>query len=186
MDDEKPKTKALQQTEEEYVPGIQPREGHGYYSFTLMEITALEEYVKDLDMTRACAVAGYSKPSQAAERLKRSEKIRLELEKIHDVWRKNMLMNTKHASAKHIELMQKFEKDYDTLPGLTSKGESTIKGQLASTLGKMSSDYMKAAGSFDSDDGTDSQIVINIDMGDGDVEVDDSGKKAKVTSRKSE
>jgi len=64
------------------------------------------------------------------------------------------------------------------------KGEATIKGQLAGTLGKMSDSYLRASGNYDSDDGGGSQVVINVDMGDAEVEVDRSGKKARVSRKK--
>lgn len=181
----------------EIAPGYEPGlteatdmvEMPDFNSFTLMELKALQEYAKDLDLTRACAAAGYKAPSQQAYRLKQKPAIWAEMAEIHRVWRTNMLeMTAEHASAKHINLMKKFEKDYDSLPGLTEKGETSVKGQLAGTLGKMSSDYLRSCGHFDKDSGgQEAQMVINIDLGDGgngSVEVDKGGKRAKVSKRR--
>lgn len=124
------------------------------------EMMALQEYSKDLDLTRACAAAGYKRPSQAAERMLQHPKIRNELEAIYNIWRTNFEMTAEHASAKHINLMKKFEKDYD------ETGDAKFKGTLSGTLSKMSDSYLRASGHFNrNDETTDKQIVINIDLG---------------------
>lgn len=153
-------------------------------SFTLMELVALQEYAKDLDLTRACSAAGYAHPSSAAARMKKRDHIKAELAAIHDVWRTNFEMTAEHASARHIKLMNKFEKDYDRLPKHTERGESTIAGQLAGTLGKMSESYLKASGKFERDETESGQIVMNIYMDDSGVEVEKGGKKARVSRGK--
>jgi len=177
---------------DEYEPGLTER-GYGsnevdlpdFNSFTVMELTALEEYAKDRDMERACAAAGYRRPRDQADRMLRNPKFRDEIRMVHEIWRRNRLAKNAEAGfATHMRLMEKFEKDYDELPGRTEKGETTIKGQLAGTLGKMSDSYLRASGNYDSDDGGGSQVVINVDMGDAEVEVDRSGKKARVSRKK--
>jgi hypothetical protein len=159
--------------------------GYTLNSFKLAEIRALEEYAKDLDMVRACAAAGYKAPRKAAFDLMQRKHILEEIREIHAIWKLNLRMSAKHSSAKHIELMQKFERDYDELDSTVQKGTSNIKGQLAGTLGRMSDSMLKATGHFDDKSGGSAAgIVINIDLGDGTVEVDKDGKRAVVKRTK--
>lgn len=170
----------------DYEPGLSrksdydPLSHDDFNSFTLMELEALKEYAKDLDMTRACNAAGYVNGSAQAARMLAKDKFRAELKIIHDIWRTNLAMTAEHASARHIKLMNKFEKEYDNLPSMTSKGDSTIKGQLVGTLGKMSADYLKAAGQMDGASGQDAQVVINIHSPDVEVEVTKKKRKPKT------
>jgi len=48
----------------------------------------------------------------------------------------------------------------------------------------MSDSFLRSTGNFDEQGSGDGQVVINIDMGDGEVEVDNTGKKAKVKQDK--
>ena len=166
-----------------YEPGLETFE-----PFNPMEMHTLQEYALDLNMVRACKEAGYNNPSQAAMRMKKKPKIRAEMMVIHKVWQTNLRMTAEHASAKHIQMMQKFEEDYDALSSTTDGKTRNIKGDLAKTLGKMSDSYLKATGQFtDKDVDTGQQITINIDLGDGGhIEVDNTGKKARISKKGTE
>lgn len=145
--------------------------------FTLMQLKALEEYAKDLDMVRACREAGYKNPKRQAHMFGKNDKIKAEMQVIHDVWRSSLRMTSKHAAARHISLMDKFESDYDRFDETVS-----IKGQLASTLGKMSDSYLRATGTYGERESSGGGVVVNIDLSAGEVEVDSTGKKARVKS----
>lgn len=182
---------------EEYEPGnidMAKEEGIDAYDLpmerglTMQHYTVLQEYAKDLDLTRACSVAGYSHPQVAASRLKKKPHLRAEMRKVEEVYGKNIIeMTAERGSARFLKLMDKFERDYDDLPKVTEKGESTIAGQLAGALARMGSDYLKATGHFSEQTTEADNISITINMhGEGDVEVDKDGNKAKITSKKDE
>jgi len=156
-----------------------------FEGFTLMELRALEEYAQDLDMVRACAAAGYKNAHNASKQLQAKEKIRAEMQRIHEIWRNKMLETTAdNAASWHLGMMKQFWNDYQELPKLTEKGQQSAAGQLAGTLARMSDSFLRSTGNFDEQGSGDGQVVINIDMGDGEVEVDDTGKKAKVKQDK--
>ena len=124
-----------------------------------MQMKFLEEYAKDLDAHRAAAAAGYERPADAQHTLCSNPAIRKEIESLHDVYRRNLKMTAEHASARHIEIMDKLEGDYD-------KSDLGTKSKFAGSLVKASESYLRAAGHFtQGGGGTESQVVINIDLG---------------------
>jgi hypothetical protein len=170
-----------QVVEEEYLPGMSVTD-----RFRPKEMIFLAHYAKTLDLTKSYREAGYENYKQAQAMFKRP-RVQQEMLVIADMWLSNVRMTAEHASAKHIQLMQKFEKEYDSLSSTTSATERNIKGQLASTLGKMSDSYMKAVGLFTKQETeTGNQVVINIDLGDGEVEVNSNGKNATLRKKQKE
>jgi len=147
---------------------------HLEHPLTLKQITVLEEYAKHPDLHLACVKAGYKNPDNAARQIRKSEAFAREFDKLNEVMRKSIRMTAEHAGARLLDLMDKFERDYD-------EAEGKDRGQLASTLGKMADTYLKAAGAYQQEQVDTSGITINIDLSaGGEVEVDDTGKKANV------
>lgn len=132
-----------------------------FYRFSLLQLNFLEEYAKDLDANRAARAAGYKKPHDTARTLLNNPAIRREIEAIHDCWRYNIRMTAEHASARHIRLMDKVEDEFDKAE------EAGDKAKFATSLMRGSDTYMRAAGHFNhGGGGNDTQVVINIDLGD--------------------
>ena len=142
-----------------------------FYRFSLMQLEFLQEYAKDLDANRAASAAGYKNYRTSAEKLLKNPAVRRELEAIHDAWRYNIRMTGEHASARHIKLMDKLERDYDA-------SEIGDRAKLATSMVRASDSYLRAAGHFNQGGGgTESQVVINIDMGDSDGTVKIDGEE---------
>jgi len=145
-------------------------------ALTLKQITVLEEYAKAPgDLVSACREVGYRNPHAMAHHLRNTPEFMKEISIIHDVVRRNLRMTSNHACAHLLKFIDKFEEDYD------ASEDNQLKGQLSSTLAKMSDSYLKAAGSYAPENDGVGGVTINIDLTAGDeVEVDDSGRKAKI------
>lgn len=163
--------------EEVYEPGevqIGEKKIEGFYRFNLEQLEFLKEYAKDCDYRRASTAVGV--PTHRAKQWLTKEKFKAEIEEIHDVWRLNIKMTAENAAATHIKLMKELERDY-------SQADLDQRAKFASSRVKASDTYLKAAGHFNHG-GTgagDSQIVINIDLGDAPaVEVEKGGEVARV------
>lgn len=128
-----------------------------YYRFNLRQFEFLRELGKVLDPQEAGRNLGI--PKATVENWMKQERFRAEFMKIQEVFFTNVRMTAEHASAKHIKLMQKFEKAYD------QADEVRDKASMAKALAGMSDSYMKATGLFSGKrDVKDSNIVINIDL----------------------
>ena len=147
----------------------------GFVRLTDKEEQFLEQYAEckaDLKMIKA--VTGLSAPQVA--RLVQKDVIKAEIEEIQMVWRLNRKMTAEHAAAKHIGLMQKLDKDYDTM-------DASNKTKMAQALVKASDTYLRAAGHFTHGGGeADTKVVINIDLG-GDEK---NEKKIKISGGEKE
>lgn len=132
-----------------------------FYLWKQKELDFLSEFAKDLDPIRACQEVGYKDPEQAANKLLKNDAIRAECKAIYDARFRAMRMTSEMAAAKHLNLMDKIEKDYD-MAGLDDKS----KGSLANAMAKFSGDYLRASGLFGKEESRPAQVVINIDLGD--------------------
>ena len=156
---------------DEYTPGgVQKIEGGlpDFYRFSLKQLRFLEEYAKHLDINRAAREVETAVKTVRGNWLTQ-EKFQAEIEAIHKIWKTNIRMTAEHATARHIELMDKVEVEFDKAEGATNKAK------LAAPLAKMSDSYLKAAGKFSTDGNQKGiSVTINIDLGDSDkpIEVD--------------
>lgn len=153
--------------EEVYVPGqvdvhgrlLEGGELAPVPRMTMLEMKFLKEYALDMDAKRAAAAAGYSNPDYGY-RLVKKESLQPELARIHQVFIRNLEMTAESASARHLKLMEKFERDYDRIEDYTERAK------MASPLARMSDSYLKAAGAYKGENGdSGTNIVINIDLG---------------------
>lgn len=127
-----------------------------YHEFSKKQFDFLVEYAKDLDGPRAAKELGIAQAT--ARNWLRSEPFKQELTAIHNVWRKNINMTSAHASAKLLDLMEKFENDYDEM-------EAGDKSKMANALMKGADSYLRATGQYkDKEDKGGNQITINIDL----------------------
>lgn len=132
-----------------------------FYLWKQKELDFLTEFAKDLDPVRACRDIGYKNPEQDYLRLLKNDAIRAECKAIYDARFKAMRMTSEMAAAKHLSIMEKFEKDYTS-----ADNDEKVKGSLANAMAKMSGDYLRAAGLFGKEETKPAQVVINIDLGD--------------------
>lgn len=161
---------------DEYIPGeVQKIEGGlpDFYRFSLKQLRFLEEYAKHLDINRAAREVETAVKTVRGNWLVQ-EKFQAEIEAIHKIWKTNIRMTAEHATARHIELMDKVEDEFDKAIGAANKAK------LASPLAKMSDSYLKAAGKF-ATDGTQKgiSVTINIDLGDSDKPIEVEGEVIK-------
>ena len=132
-----------------------------FYLWKQKELDFLSEFAKDLDPIRACRDVGYKDPEQAANKILKNDAIRAECKAIYDARFRAMRMTTEMAAARHLNLMDKIEKDYDI-----ADFDDKAKGSLANAMAKMSGDYLRASGLFGKEESKPAQVVINIDLGD--------------------
>lgn len=132
-----------------------------FYVFKQKEMQFLEEFAKDLNPVRACRDIGYTEPEQAAERLLKNEAIKVECKAIYDARFKALRMTQEQAAAKHIMLMEKIERDYDS-------SEPDVKARFANAMAKLSGDYLRAAGLFGKENKQAPNVVINLNIADKD------------------
>lgn len=134
-----------------------------FYPFKPDEIKALQEYQKDLDLARACTAAGISagrKKNLLDPTTAQGLAFTKELAAIQEEYQVAIRMNANSSAKKHMELMAKFERDYDT-----ADMKNQNKGSLASTLAKMSDSSLKATGQFANEQsGGGTKVHINIDL----------------------
>lgn len=134
-----------------------------YYPFSMTQLEFLEEFAKDLDYTRAAKAVGV-KPQTVRDTWLPNEKFKAEIMEIYNVYRTNIKMTAENGAYRLISFMNKVEKDYDNAEKVSDKAK------LAGPMSKMVDSYLKASGHYNSDkDNTESQVVINIDLG-GDPE----------------
>mgnify|MGYP006879613821 CR=1 FL=1 len=135
-----------------------------FYPFSPQQIQALQEYQKDLDFDRACKAVGLS--ANAKKNLKDptradGQAFLKEMMEIQKEYQVAIKLNANSSAVKHLELLQKFEADYDT-----ADINNQNKGSLASTLAKMSDTSLKATGQFNNGEmGGGMKVEINIDLG---------------------
>ena len=145
-----------------YTPGeVQKIKGGlpDFYRFSLKQLRFLEEYAKHLDVNRAAREVETAVKTVRGNWLTQ-EKFQAEIEAIHKIWQTNIRMTAEHATARHIELMDKVETEFDNAEGAADKAK------LAAPLAKMSDSYLKAAGKFATGgDQKGISVTINIDLG---------------------
>lgn len=140
----------------------------GFYMFTPDQWHFLEEYAKDLDQKRAAKSLGL-KP-RTIEQWMSQEKFQAEIMEIHEVYRANVKMTAENSGHRLLKMLNKMEKDYDTL-------EIKDRAKMAAPISKMIDSYLKATGQYgDGRGGSDTQVVINIDLGDNDAGKTINGK----------
>ncbi len=147
----------------------------GYCRLTMEEVNFLEKYAEfNADIKQIASAIGATR--KQCEKYLEKDAIRAEVMEIQKVWRNNRKMTAEHAASFHIDLLQQLKLDYQEIDNPVDRAK------MANPLVKASETYLKAAGHFSHGAGdTEAQITINIDLGDGgEVEVDKSGKKAKV------
>lgn len=84
-----------------------------------------------------------------------------ELRAIQDTYLKAIKLNAKSAAQKHLELMEKFEGDYDN-----TDLDHSNKPQFAGTLARMSDASLRATGQFNQQKQSGGvKVEINIDLG---------------------
>jgi len=142
-----------------------------YYQFSLKQMLFLKEYSKHLDADLAAKAVDVKE--RTVKKWLQTEAMRAEIMEIHSWWRWDIRMTSEAASSKHLKLMEKFEKDYNSL-------DLGDKPKMATPLAKMSDIYMRATNSYKNDDTSASNIIINIDLG-GDPE---NEKKVKISGNK--
>ena len=158
---------------DEYTPGeVQKIKGGlpDFYRFSLKQLRFLEEYAKDLDINRAAREVETAIKTVRGNWLTQ-EKFQAEIEAIHKIWQTNIRMTAEHATARHIELMDKVEAEFDGADKVSDKAK------LASPLAKMSDSYLKAAGKFATDGNQKGiNVTINIDLGEEKPAIDIEGE----------
>jgi hypothetical protein len=103
------------------------------------------------------------------------DSVRAEIMELQEVWRLNRKMTAEHAAAKHIKLMQELESDYHKID------DPVERSKMANPRVKASETYLRASGHFNHGGGeADQQVVINIDLGDSEVEVTKGKETASV------
>lgn len=130
-----------------------------FYLWKQKELDVLREFSKDLDIVRSCRDVGYTNPEAMARKLLKNEAIKTEMKAIYDARFEAMRLNEEMVAAKHLNLMKKFETDYD---GCDADGR--VKGQLANAVAKMSGDSLRAAGLFGRESKTTPNVVINLNL----------------------
>lgn len=134
-----------------------------FFPFKPQHITALQEYQKDLDIDRACKAAGlsaYQKKCLLDPTTSQGLAFLKECKNIQEQYTKAIELNANSSAVKHIELMRKFEQDYDR-----TDIKSQNKSGLASTLARMSDTSLKATGQFTKEGtGGGTKVEINIDL----------------------
>lgn len=156
----RPKKKAIKPVPKE------EDEFHGLVEFTPLKpqyITALQEYQKDLDLSRACKAAGltsYEKKKVMDPTTDVGTAFLKEVKIIQEQYTKAIHLNAHSSAVKHLELMEKIEADYDR-----ADINNQNKGSFASTLARMSDSSLKATGKFASENtGGGTKVEINIDL----------------------
>jgi len=130
-----------------------------FYPLNKKEIEFLHEYNKDLDIGRALKAAGLTKKALDTHS-KQGQAILLEMREINEMWHRAIRMNSQAAATKHLELMEKFEADYDT-----ADIKNQNKGSLSGTLARMSDANLKATGHYAKEGGpSGTKVEINIDL----------------------
>ena len=134
-----------------------------FYPFKPAHIKALQEYQKDLDIDRAIKSAGinrHNKTKLLDPTTPQGLAFTKEMRAIQEEYQVAIRLNANSSAKKHLELMQKFEQDYDV-----ADLKNQNKGSLASTLAKMSDTSLKATGQFNkADTGGGTKVEINIDL----------------------
>lgn len=142
-----------------YTPCKVPKDGFDlteYHKFTKRQFDFLGEYAKDLDVTRVCKDLDILPVT--AYKWMETDAFKQELMGIHDVWRTNIRMTSAHASAKLLELMEKFERDYDDM-------DPADKSKIANALMRGADSYLRATGQYkDKESSGGANIQINIDL----------------------
>ena len=142
-----------------------------FYMFNLEQLKFLEEFAKDLDLDRAVKATYTNRPDKAKNRLLTNKHVRAELELIYNAWRANLRMTAEQAGGRHIQLMDKIEADYDS-------ADIQDRAKLATSLVRASDSYLRATGRFNHGSvGSEPQVIINIDMGDGELKIDGSEER---------
>lgn len=134
-------------------------EVENFYPLNREDLNFLQEYNKDLDIERALKDSGLKK-SQLKPAKDRGQALLLEMKNIQAAHMAAIQMNAPAAARKHLELMQKFEDDYDA-----TDLKSQNKSGLSSTLARMSDANLKATGHYgqaERSQGT--KVEINIDL----------------------
>lgn len=133
------------------------------------EVLFLDSYARNkADLKAVIEETGLSR--QQVDRYLTKPLIQSEIREIESVWRYNRKMTAERAAAKHIKLMEQLETDYHEM----SLDQRT---KMATPLMKASETYLKASGHMNhGNDSKESQVIINIDLGDGDKPVDIEGE----------
>lgn len=146
----------------------------GYHRFTMSELDFLDKYEEAVgDIKQIMALTGRSRAS--VDNLLAKDAIRAEISELQSVWRLNRKMRAEHAAAKLISLVDELEADY-------RKIECPVdRAKMATPRVKAIESYLKASGHFNHNtDTVDNNIVINIDLGNDEVEVSKGEETAKV------
>lgn len=130
-----------------------------FYPFSKQEIDFLQEHNKDLDIERALKASGLKKKALSKYTAQGQALLR-EMRATQSEWQKAIRMNSSAAATKHLELMKKFEKDYDD-----ADMKNQNKGSFAGTLARMSDASLKATGHYGQEKaGGGTKVEINIDL----------------------
>ena len=133
-----------------------------FYPFGKQEIDFLREYSKDLDTERSLKAAGLKKGALDPHK-EQGQALLREMQETQQEWTKSIRLNAPHAAKKHLELMEKFEKDYDS-----TDLKSANKSGLSGTLARMSDASLKATGHYGQERaGGGTKVEINIDLSAG-------------------
>lgn len=136
------------------------------YPFGREDIQFLAEFQRDLDWKRALEAAGLPPTQKQINKMtdihtRYGQAVMREVARIQDDWTRSIRMNAHASARKHLELMEKFEKDYD---GMDLKNQN--KSGLSSTLARMSDASLKATGHYGQEkQGSGLKVEINIDLG---------------------
>lgn len=142
---------------------------------TKKAVELLREFQKDCDLDRAIQAAGLN-PRYKEEIMNGNSplgrRMKRELQKISEDFFEAIHLNTNAAARKHLELMQRFEDDYEK-----AEIDNRNKGALAGTLARMSDTSLKATGHFQSEGVNNGvKVEINIDLGDTNQPIEVDGK----------
>ena len=136
-----------------------------YYPFNQKQLMFLEEYSKDLDTKRAAKAVGYK--ARYIEEFRNQHKalgqaMTREMQRIQRDWIKAIRLNAKSSAAKHIEIFEKIEADYDI-------ADLETKSKFAGTLAKLSDTSLKATGQFAQEKvNSGVKVEVNIDLSSND------------------
>jgi hypothetical protein len=122
--------------------------------YTAKEIKFLDVYCDTLDRVAACKASGLK-----LEQVKKNKYLMHELEMLMRVAQKKHRMRM--AGAKHLDLMEKFEDEFDKTKGKDNKAAVGYAGVVA----RMSEAAMRASGEFKeetTDKGVNVQVNIKI------------------------
>lgn len=141
-------------------------DGNGnYFKFKAAQLDFLKEYAKDLDEARAAKELGLKLGTIRG--WLDTPAIRAEIDEIHKIWKYNIRMTAEHSAGRHLQLMDKFENDYDS----TESAETRAK--MMNPLVKASETYLRAAGHFNHGGVShDTNVTINISLGDDGIVID--------------